>query len=301
MTNPMDDLRRAHRSLCSGFVSDELFRHWLGGGRADISRVVGYLRLPVRQRPALSWYFDPVFYLATNPDIAGADIDPLLHFIDTGIAELRSPHPLVDLRYILAEDALALGATPQVEALADLLEYDLVSPSPYFDPPHYLAQLAGRAPGNALLRHFLQHGLRAGRTPTACLDPGWYAARYPDVPDEPYAALRHFIMLGDIEGAGRRAGFRRQAVPDALYRRGRFRHPAAAPLSHARTARGPPGPPAERRAAATAGPVVSVEVGCAVRSIADELRARVRRHARRCVEAGGSSARMRCGWRRRRW
>ena len=197
---PMDDLKRAHRSLCSGFVSEELFRRWLGGGRADISRVAGYLRLPVRQRPVLSWYFDPAFYLASNPDIAGAGIDPLLHFIDTGIAELRSPHPLVDLRYILAEDALALGATPQIEALVDLLEYDLASPSPYFDPQHYLGQLAGGAPGNALLRHFLQHGLHAGRTPITCLDPAWYAGRYDDVPDEPYAALRHFITMGDIEG-----------------------------------------------------------------------------------------------------
>lgn len=196
----MDDLKRAHRSLCSGFVSEELFRRYLGGGRADISRVAGYLRLPVLQRPPLSWYFDPAFYLASNPDIAEAGIDPLLHFIDTGIAELRSPHPLVDLRYIVAADALVLGATPQIEALADLLEYDLASPSPYFDRQHYLEQLAEGAPGNAVLRHFLQHGLRAGSTPIPCFDPAWYAGRYPDVPAEPYAALRHFITQGDIEG-----------------------------------------------------------------------------------------------------
>ena len=268
MKTPMDDLKRAHRSLCSGFVSEELFRRSLGAGRADISIVAGYLRLPVAQRPSLSWYFDPAFYLAANPDIAEAGIDPLLHFIDTGIAELRSPHPLVDLRFIIAEDTLVLGATPQIEALVDLLEYDLASPSPYFDPQHYIDQLAGRAPGNALLRHFLMHGLRAGCTPNPCLDPVWYAERYPDVPDEPYAALRHFITQGDSEG--RAAG---PAFDGGLYRT-RFTDVADSgipPLQHylmhgRREGREAAG---ERRTA-VARPDVSVEVGLPCPIDADE-------------------------------
>ena len=207
MQTPTNDLQRTHRSLCSGFVSEDLFRRALGGGRADISCVAAYLRLPVPQRPVLSWYFDAAFYLAANPDIAKAGIDPLLHFIDTGIAELRSPHPLIDLRHIVSEDAPILGATPNIEALVDLLEYDLASPSPYFDPQHYRDQLAGAAPGNALLRHFLQHGLRAGHTPNPYFDPAWYAEQNPDVPDEPYIALRHFVTQGDIEGRAAGPGF----------------------------------------------------------------------------------------------
>jgi GT2 family glycosyltransferase len=207
MDLPPIDLQRAHRALCSAFVSEDLFRRALGGGRADISRIAAYLQLPLVQRPTLSWYFDPVFYLATNPDIATAGIDPLLHFIATGIAELRSPHPLIDLRYLHAEDALLLGATPEIDALVDLLEYDLASPSPYFDPRHYLGQLAGAAPANALLRHFLQHGLAAGHTPNPFFDAAWYADHYPDVPDDPYLALRHFITQGDPEGRAAGPGF----------------------------------------------------------------------------------------------
>ncbi len=213
MTTPVIELKCAHRSLCSGFVSEDLFRRAFGGGRADVSLVLRYLKLPAAQRPALSWYFDPDFYLAANPDIATSGRDPLLHFIDTGAAELRSPHPLIDLRYILAADAEVLGAIPQVEMLVDLLEHDRASPSPYFDPRHYREQLGGKAPGNALLRHFLQHGVREGRTPSALLDPGWYAGRYPDVPSEPYRALRHFITQGDAEG--RAAG---PAFDGTLYR-----------------------------------------------------------------------------------
>ncbi len=260
MTTLMNELQRAHQSLCSGFVSEELFRRAFGGGRADISLVARYLKLPVPQRPALSWYFDTAFYLAANPDIAKAGLDPLLHFIDTGIAELRSPHPLVDLRYIVVEDALVLGATPHVEALADLLEYDLASPCPYFDPQHYLDQLAGDAPGNALLRHFLQHGLRAGCTPSLFLDPAWYAGRYPDVPAEPYQALRHFVTQGDHEG--RAAG---PAFDGGLYRT-RYTDVADSgipPLRHYLMHGRREGRQAamERRAAAPAAPGASVEVG----------------------------------------
>jgi GT2 family glycosyltransferase len=207
MQTPRNDLQRTHRLLCSDFVSEALFRRALGGGRADISRVAAYLRLPVPRRPTLSWYFDPAFYLAANPDVAKAALDPLLHFIDIGIAELRSPHPLIDLRHIAFEDALVLGATPTIEALVDLLEYDLANPSPYFDPQHYRDQLAETAPRNALLRHFLQHGLPAGRTPNPFFDPAWYAEHNPDVPGEPYIALRHFITQGDVEGRAAGPGF----------------------------------------------------------------------------------------------
>ena len=126
----MNELQRAHRSLCSGFISEDLFRRALGGGRADISRVAAYLRLPVPQRPALSWYFDPDYYNGANPDVVSAGLDPLLHFITTGIAELRAPHPLIDLRYLSQQDAPGLDSTAKIEALADLLEYDLASPSP---------------------------------------------------------------------------------------------------------------------------------------------------------------------------
>ena len=200
MPTAMNDLQRAHRALCSGFVSEELFRIALGGGRADVSRVARYLQMPVAKRPALSWYFDRAYYEAANPDIADAGLDPLLHFISTGIAELRSPHPLIDLRYIVSEDAHVLGSPPQIEALADFLEYDLAPSSPYFDPQHYLGQAASAAPGNALLRHFLQHGLQAGYTPNPFLDPAWYGTHYEDAPNDPYAALRHFITRGDAEG-----------------------------------------------------------------------------------------------------
>jgi GT2 family glycosyltransferase len=191
---------RVHRMLCSAFVSEDLFRNAFGGGRADLGNVARYLQMPMPDRPNLSFYFDRAYYLATNPDLDRTGTDPLVHFIETGVAELRSPHPLVDLKFIFGEDPSVLGATPNIDALVDLLEYDVLSPSPYFDPQEYMTRMGGGAPANAMLRHYVSFGLRSGQPPNPYLDPGWYAGKYPDSPKDPYGALRHFIILGDIEG-----------------------------------------------------------------------------------------------------
>jgi GT2 family glycosyltransferase len=196
----MSALMDAHRALCSAFVSEELFRKALGAGRSDLGTIARYLSVPVDQRPALSLYFDPYFYVATNPDVAVSGTDPLLHFIRLGLSELRAPHPLIDLKFMTRRDAQALGETPQIEALADLLEYDLAQPSAYFDPGFYQRQLGPSAPGSGLLRHFLLHGLAARQPPNAWLRPDWYADHNADAPQDAYGAMRHFIMIGDAEG-----------------------------------------------------------------------------------------------------
>ena len=148
----------------------------------------------------LSYYFEPAYYRDTYPDVADAQIDPLLHFIETGLVEERSPHPLVDLNYILSQDSGLLGSPPQIELLVDLLEYDLAIPSPYFDPAYYRASLGTDAPANALLRHFITQGMWARHQPNPWLDLFWYAENNPDVPHDPASALRHFIQAGDAEG-----------------------------------------------------------------------------------------------------
>lgn len=193
-------IMRAHRLLCSPFITDEQFRAALGGNRADLTTIGRYLSRPPADRPNISPYFDRAFYHASNPDIAEADEDPLLHFIETGLAELRAPHPLIDLRFILQSDPLVLGAPPAAVALFDLLDWDLAAPSPYFDPQEYRERLGEAAPPNGMLLHFLTTGLPAGLNANPLMDHAWYAAHYDDVHADPYEALRHFIVLGDLEG-----------------------------------------------------------------------------------------------------
>lgn len=51
--------------------------------------------------PAAPAWFDPEFYLAQNPDIAAAGLDPYLHFRRTGWREFRNPSATFDLWWYL--------------------------------------------------------------------------------------------------------------------------------------------------------------------------------------------------------
>ena len=160
-----DLVMRVHRALCSPFVDQGLFLAAMGSGRGDIGNVGRYMALPLLRRPVLSVYFDREFYLATNPDVMDSGDDPLVHFVTSGFEGLRSPHPLIDLRYIRSEDPSVLGDPPDMQSLLDLLDYDLMASSPYFDLAWYAAELGASAPASGLLRHFLTECLAAGRQP----------------------------------------------------------------------------------------------------------------------------------------
>ncbi len=203
---PPNPLMHAHRLLCGAFITDAEFRQALGGGRAEITTVGRYLQTALAERPNISCFFDRAFYLATNHDVRDGGLDPLLHFIETGLGELRAPHPLIDLRFIAANDPLLLGTSPGAAALMELLDYDLAAPSPYFDPAEYRDRLGDAAPVSGMLRHFLTVGLADGVDPNSYMNIAWYMAANADVQQEPYLALRHFIVVGDMQG--RAAGLR---------------------------------------------------------------------------------------------
>ena len=83
-------------------------------------------------RPDVSWFFDRAYHLQKYPDIQAAGVDPLIHFMRWGVSELRSPHPLIDLRHIRETDPTLLPEKPTIEALHALLCHDLIDPSRLF-------------------------------------------------------------------------------------------------------------------------------------------------------------------------
>jgi len=58
--------------------------------------------------------FDADWYLSQYPDVAGAGVDPLQHYIEHGAAERRNPHPKFDTEWYLNRhpDAASSGETP---------------------------------------------------------------------------------------------------------------------------------------------------------------------------------------------
>lgn len=85
----------------------------------DRSSSDGSEHLDPRTLVGQSGFFDPAFYLANNPDVASAEVDPLTHFVANGGVEGRSPSPLFDTGCYLRlyPDVRNAGINPLVHYL----------------------------------------------------------------------------------------------------------------------------------------------------------------------------------------
>lgn len=77
--------------------------------------------------------FDTKFYLAENPDINAANINPLNHFLTRGIADGKSPHPLIDCDFIARQLGCGQDKSLVLKIYFNGAWLDGVSPSQWFD------------------------------------------------------------------------------------------------------------------------------------------------------------------------
>ncbi len=155
--------------------------------------------------------FDPDYYRADNPDLAGSDRDLLTHYLLHGSSEGRRPNPLFDPKWYKAayliepksddEPLVHFVTKGQAAGNYPCEEIARLDRSSEFDPDYYRADnpdLAGS--DRDLLTHYLLHGSSEGRRPNPLFDPKWYKAAYliePKSDDEP---LVHFVTKGQAAG-----------------------------------------------------------------------------------------------------
>lgn len=108
--------------------------------------------------------FDAVYYLANNPDVAAAGVDPYQHYITTGWKEGRNPSALFNTNYYEQQnpDVRAAGVNP--------------------------------------LLHFETSGWKEGRNPSVLFDTNDYLAANPDVAAAGVDPLLHYVLDGKAEG-----------------------------------------------------------------------------------------------------
>jgi hypothetical protein len=108
--------------------------------------------------------FDTLYYVAQNPDVFHAGVNPLDHFNTLGWREGRDPAEEFDTRGYLAvnPDVAAAGINP--------------------------------------LDHYHQNGWREERDPSAGFDTTLYLMRNPDVAAAGVDPLAHYLQLGRAEG-----------------------------------------------------------------------------------------------------
>ena len=154
--------------------------------------------------------FNVAYYLAHNPDVAAAGVNPLQHFEQYGWREGRNPSASFDVADYLAAnpDVKAAGVDP-------LLQYDLYGqhegraeyavpaapPNALVDPAYYYAANTDvRAAGVDASTHYLANGWLEGRNPDAWFDTNYYLAQNPDVKAAGIDPLLHFELYGWKEG-----------------------------------------------------------------------------------------------------
>ncbi len=130
-----------------------------------------------------SGLFDASHYLAGNPDVAAAGLDPAQHFHGTGWREGRTPNPYFDTSWYGADQDEVDEAGDPGDPLLHYLCHGEASgrrPCPEFDPAWYRAAQRLPASHNALA-DFLARRHGGIVSPNPEFEAAWYRATYPDV------------------------------------------------------------------------------------------------------------------------
>ena len=165
-----------------------------------------------------SGLFNPRYYLATNPDVRAAKMNPVKHYLKYGWAEGRNPSPLFDNDAYLRDwpDVAAARMCP----LAHYIEYGrnvrkllhvnfidvapvykVLKKSKFFDKKWYLNTYPDvRAAGVNPIKHYILHGASEGRNPSKHFNTSYYLKSNPDVKTAGMNPLYHWIKYGATEG-----------------------------------------------------------------------------------------------------
>ncbi|MEN6441517.1 MAG: methyltransferase domain-containing protein, partial [Syntrophobacter sp.] len=146
--------------------------------------------------------FDTSFYLESNPGVAGAGINPLEHYLSHGAAEGRDPNPLFDTSFYLGSNPDLAGAG--INPLEHYMSHGAAEgrdPNPLFDTSFYLGSNPDVASaGINPLEHYMSHGAAEGRDPNPLFDTSFYLGSNPDVASAGINPLEHYLSHGAAEG-----------------------------------------------------------------------------------------------------
>ena len=155
--------------------------------------------------------FDAAYYLAHNPDVAAAGVNPLQHYLTFGWKEGRDPNAFFSTNGYLAQnlDVAAARLNP-LEHFENYGWREGRDPGPNFSISKYLAANPDvKAAGVDALQQFLTVGQAQGRvafavaapTPAApvadpLVDAAWYLAQHPDVAASGEDASANYHRVG---------------------------------------------------------------------------------------------------------
>ena len=184
-----------------------------------------------------SGFFDRDFYLSNNPDVKAAERDPLEHYVTRGFLEGRQPSAAFNVKkYLRNNPDVAEGflnpvlhwidygqKEGRINPFGDDADFDPFNPiyppvvasqidvetidselilqlSGLFDSDYYLEQNPDlAAAGLDPVQHYLEHGYKEGRNPSAIFNSAKYLSENVDVRVSGANPLRHWVLYGSKE------------------------------------------------------------------------------------------------------
>ncbi|OMQ42876.1 glycoside hydrolase family 99-like domain-containing protein [Ensifer sp. 1H6] len=178
--------------------------------RADLATIRG------------SGLFDATFYLTRNPDVAAANVDPVVHYLSHGWREGRDPsvhfstigylaaypdvaakelNPLLHYYKYGREERRGTGGVSAQHDLENAADVRIIGESNLFDAEFYLAHNPDVVAAKIdPVIHYVTSGWHEGRDPSARFKTTRYLAENPDVSVAGINPLAHYIRFGQSEG-----------------------------------------------------------------------------------------------------
>jgi len=168
------------------------------GAEADLAAVRAELRD--------SGLFDEEYYKITYPDIVAGGCDPLEHFHVQGHLERRRPNPMFDTAwYLAAHPQVAASGLQPLLHYCRIGEREGLKPAPYFDPSWY-RKIYEIPEDRSALGHYLKN--RFGPfSPIPEFDARYYLDTYRDIAEAKVDPFEHFLFHGYREGRNPSADF----------------------------------------------------------------------------------------------
>lgn len=178
-------------------------------------------------------HFDASYYLQTNPDVAKAGLDPLIHYYDHGWRENRDPTPDFSVLGYLSDNpdvaaaeidpfwhyhsaGKAEGRVPRKpatqafqeptdsadqELATNRIAEEIATIRDAFDTEFYLRQNPDIAEaGIDPIKHFVVSGWKEGRDPNQSFSVTYYLETNPDIGELDLNPFWHYIVAGRDEG-----------------------------------------------------------------------------------------------------
>lgn len=188
---------------------------------SGVNSFVEYVSNPKLRLAPPSPAFLPRWYAAQNR-IARA-VHPLAHFLS--LARETSPHPLIDVDYLAAQDS-TIGPDDVASAYLYDSRYFRLRPHPLFDGERYLEENPAVAEVNVNpLLHYLYFGSDENRSPNLFFNVKWYRHSFLETGAGPVGEAKKEPLTDYVTG-----GFARGRVPGPGL--GYITRPAQRPTGH---------------------------------------------------------------------